>query len=307
MAPGQIGRAAGRVGVHPATPDPRLCADRCLLAQPKNTVSDFLRHFLLALRFSTRVRFSARLADWVGDPPDGLHAAAAHLPGVGWLVGAVSATVLLAALTLLPWSDHAPFVAAVMCTAAGVWLTGALHEDGLARMVGGLGSAQDRLHALEIMDDARSGGVGPIALLLVVLAKVGMLALLADLDAVLACAGLFAAHAVSRTWPLFTVRTMVHVGDVAGPRSRPVTDRLAPGALFTALVWCGGALVLTSMAIDPLVLLVALLGSALAWVAMRSLLLRRLQGFNVDCLGATQQLCELAFYLGLAGGLAIPA
>jgi adenosylcobinamide-GDP ribazoletransferase len=30
---------------------------------------------------------------------------------------------------------------------------------------------------------------------------------------------------------------------------------------------------------------------------------QRLQGFTGDCLGATQQVCELAFYLGLCLGL----
>ena len=34
------------------------------------------------------------------------------------------------------------------------------------------------------------------------------------------------------------------------------------------------------------------------------LLRRRLQGFTGDTLGATQQLCELALYLGIALGLA---
>jgi len=33
---------------------------------------------------------------------------------------------------------------------------------------------------------------------------------------------------------------------------------------------------------------------------MARLFRRRLQGFTGDCLGATQQVCEIAFYLGLA-------
>ena len=36
----------------------------------------------------------------------------------------------------------------------------------------------------------------------------------------------------------------------------------------------------------------------LAWMAR--LFRRRLQGFTGDCLGATQQVCELACYLGIA-------
>jgi adenosylcobinamide-GDP ribazoletransferase len=35
---------------------------------------------------------------------------------------------------------------------------------------------------------------------------------------------------------------------------------------------------------------------ALAWMAR--MFAHRLQGFTGDCLGATQQVCEIAFYLG---------
>ena len=44
----------------------------------------------------------------------------------------------------------------------------------------------------------------------------------------------------------------------------------------------------------------ALVASGLAFLVMWRWFWRRLQGFTGDCLGATQQLCELAFYLGLA-------
>ena len=46
-----------------------------------------------------------------------------------------------------------------------------------------------------------------------------------------------------------------------------------------------------------------LLAAVAAWLWMRLLLSRRLQGFTGDCLGATQQLCEIAFYLGAAVAL----
>ena len=44
----------------------------------------------------------------------------------------------------------------------------------------------------------------------------------------------------------------------------------------------------------------ALVASLLAWLWMTRWLARRLGGFTGDCLGAIQQVCELAFYLGLA-------
>ena len=51
----------------------------------------------------------------------------------------------------------------------------------------------------------------------------------------------------------------------------------------------------------------AALGWALALMYMQRLLGRRLQGFTGDTLGATQQLCELGLYLGLALLAALPA
>jgi adenosylcobinamide-GDP ribazoletransferase len=44
----------------------------------------------------------------------------------------------------------------------------------------------------------------------------------------------------------------------------------------------------------------AVLGAAIGLAWMWRLLQRRLQGFTGDGLGATQQVCEVLFYLGLA-------
>ncbi len=55
-----------------------------------------VRHFLLALQFFTRVPVTGPLAAWVGFSPEMLRASAAHLPGIGWLVGGVAALVFTA-------------------------------------------------------------------------------------------------------------------------------------------------------------------------------------------------------------------
>ena len=47
----------------------------------------------------------------------------------------------------------------------------------------------------------------------------------------------------------------------------------------------------------------ALAACVIAAIWMRQFLQRRLQGFTGDGLGATQQVCELAFYLGLVFAL----
>jgi hypothetical protein len=95
-----------------------------------------LRHFLLALQFFTRIPVTGRLADWVGFSPAMLRASAAHFPGVGCLVGTLVAALSAVLWWALPQNFYAPLVVAALGTAAGILLTGAFHEDGLADVAG---------------------------------------------------------------------------------------------------------------------------------------------------------------------------
>ena len=63
---------------------------------------NFLRNYLLAVQFFTRIPVTGRLAGWVGYSPQMLRASAAHFPGVGWLVGGVLAGFSVALLLALP-------------------------------------------------------------------------------------------------------------------------------------------------------------------------------------------------------------
>ena len=276
-------------------------------------MTQFVRHYLLAVQFFSRVPVTGRLADWVGYSPAMLRASAAHFPGVGWLVGGVVAGVswlLLAGLPDLPGSAFAPLVVAVLGTVVSVLMTGAFHEDGLADVADGLGGSLERDRALEIMKDSRVGAFGAIAIALALLLKVSLLALLGSLGVGLLCASLFLAHVVSRTWPLLMIRLLPHVGDVAGSKSKPLADQITWTSLCVACLWCFGALALVEyahLAIKSIAIVAALGFSAVAFVVMWRWFARRLGGFTGDCLGATQQVCELAFYLGLAVGYGVGA
>ena len=275
----------------------------------------FLRHYLLALQFFSRVPVTGRLAAWVGFSPAMLRASAAHFPGVGWLVGGAVAFLTWGVLMLLPPGPFAPLVAAALGTALSVVMTGAFHEDGLADVADGLGGSLQRERALEIMKDSRVGAFGAIAVMLALLCKVALLALLGSVSTGLMVAGVFAAHVVSRTWPLLTIRLLPHVGDAAQSKSKPLAAQISGAALVVALLWCLGALALVGYAQVAMFLiangasdvmacaalwLVAVVCSVLAWGWMHRWFARRLQGFTGDCLGAAQQVCEIAFYLGLA-------
>jgi adenosylcobinamide-GDP ribazoletransferase len=261
----------------------------------------FLRHYLLAVQFFTRIPVAGGLGAWVGFSPAMLRASAAHFPGVGWLVGVVVAGFTALLMAYLPSNVFTPLVASVWGTALGILVTGAFHEDGLADVADGLGGTPDRERALLIMKDSRMGAFGAIAVALVLMGKVSVLAMLGSSDGATLCTVLFLAHVVSRTWPLLLIRLLPHVGDAAGSKSKPLADQITIGSLGVAFIWCFSALalvVIAQAAINSVAIVSALTFSALAFLLMWRWFARRLQGFTGDCLGATQQLCEVAFYLG---------
>ncbi len=277
-----------------------------------------LRHFLLALQFFTRIPVTGRLADWVSFSPAMLRASAAYFPAVGVVIGGLVVLVTAVLMHYLP-AAYAPLVAAALGTAWSVWLTGAFHEDGLADVADGLGGSYDRERALIIMKDSRVGAFGAIAVVLALLSKVALLALLGAVGALWMCFALMAGHVMSRTWPLLIIRWLPHVGDELESKSKPLADQIRLRSLILALLWCVGALGLSAWvaasvlsgtqmpakAISQVlpvlkVLACGSLASALAFVYLLRLFARRLRGFTGDCLGTTQQLCEIAFYLGCA-------
>jgi adenosylcobinamide-GDP ribazoletransferase len=181
----------------------------------------------------------------------------------------------------LPEGPVTPLAAAIGSTNATVALTGALHEKGLAAF----------------------GGESP-ALTLALLAKVALLGVLAYRSPGALATALIAAHTVSRFWPLVMVQTLQVAGSEAPTTAaRPLAARIERRALGVAAAWCLVPLALMVLAHGVMFTLLALAASALALWAMRYLAQRRLQGYSADALGAAQQVCEIAFYLGAAFGL----
>ena len=261
-------------------------------------MKQFLRNYLLAIQFFTRIPITGEVAQWVGYSPAMLRESAAHFPGVGWVVGALSAVVFAAGLWALPAQAASVWVAVVLSTVFSVLLTGAFHEDGLADTADGLGGGFTREKVLEIMKDSRIGTYGAIALILVIFCKVSLLVLLSQAQTSWALMGLFIAHVTSRFTPLFLIRTMEHVGNAEQSKSKPLAESISNKGVLVGAVWWIVAMILTSYSVPVVVLCAGAVGAMVAalWMAWR--LNKRLQGFTGDGLGATQQLSEIGFYLG---------
>ncbi|WP_370681054.1 adenosylcobinamide-GDP ribazoletransferase [Comamonas sp. GB3 AK4-5] len=265
-----------------------------------------LRHFLLAVQFFSRIPVTGRLAAWVGWSPELQRASAAHLPGVGWLVGLWAALLLGAFLWLLPTTSWTPLLAALLSTAGTLWLTGGFHEDGLADVADGLGGWVPPVRALEIMKDSRMGAYGVMTLVMALLTKLALIALLlsamqpfwgaAPVLVLLCCT-----HVLSRFAPLVLMHNLPHVGLATSSKTLHVAgQQLGWNGLLTAALWCLPALALLAW-LGSYTLVLALLAAMgiTTWLLQRWFW-RRLGGMTGDCLGACQQLNELALLLAAA-------
>jgi adenosylcobinamide-GDP ribazoletransferase len=247
----------------------------------------FLHHYLVALFGSTRIPVASSLARFAALDGEPAAASAPHLPGVGLLVGAAACVVLAIASLPLPETAASALVAALLSTIATVLLTGAVHEEGLTRSVQRMGP-QDGL-----------GTRGTLALVLVLGTKVALLAVLASQSAAGVLAALLGGHAVSRCWPLALGYALPFALRNASVVEAP-TDR---GGLIVGGLWCLPALALMLAAGGAAFVLLALAASGLALFVLVRRYRQRLQAVTAESLGAAQQVCEVAFYLGAAFGL----
>ena len=92
---------------------------------------------------------------------------------------------------------------------------------------------------------------------------------------------------------------MAHVGHLTTSKSKPLADRIDRSSVFVGVLWWVACMALAKQWLPLGILLFACVASALAALYMARCLQQRLQGFTGDGLGATQQLSEMAFYLGL--------
>ncbi|WP_082358743.1 adenosylcobinamide-GDP ribazoletransferase [Bosea sp. AAP35] len=178
--------------------------------------------------------------------------------------------------------------------------TGALHEDGLADSADGLFGGRTPERRLEIMKDSRLGSYGALAMGLALLLRVFALAVIIDRAGPVAAMGAFLIAAVlSRLSGVRLLATVaparVHGASAAVGRPSRRTAWLA-SAIGVGL--STGFCLATALPLRGLLLGLAL--SALNALLVMRLCRRLIGGQTGDIAGATQQLDEIALYLGFA-------
>jgi adenosylcobinamide-GDP ribazoletransferase len=256
-----------------------------------NWLTQQLRLFFIALQFFTRIP----IPRWVGFEPDWLHHASRYFPAVGWVVALVTASVY--AFSSLLWP---PVIGVILSTVSGIWLTGAFHEDGFADVCDGFGGGLNPGRVLDIMRDSRVGAYGAIGITLMLIFKMSLLASLPVSQVIVV---LLIAHPLSRLasccliWRLEYAR----LEGKAKPLAQYMSGTEWSIAVASVLLPVAALLYFQLLGLLQFATGVLCLVLASWWLAR--LFVRRIGGYTGDCLGAIQQLSEVAFYLGV---LALP-
>jgi len=240
-----------------------------------------MQPFLIALQFLTCLPVRLRSMP----EPQQIGRSLLYYPLVGLLLGA-----LLCLFGIALGNAAAPLNAALLL-AAWVWLTGALHLDGLAdsadAWVGGFG---DRERTLAIMKDPRSGPVAVAVLVLLLLVKFVALWTLIEQGNLLA---LLAVPLLGRgaMLGLFLTTPYVRPGGL-GQALAEHMPRLEARFVLALIVLAGmlmGGSGWTALGI-----------AAAVGVLVRRRLVQRLGGTTGDSAGALLELVECAVLVGLA-------
>jgi adenosylcobinamide-GDP ribazoletransferase len=184
-----------------------------------------------------------------------------------------------------------PWLGALLALLAWVWVTGALHLDGLCDLADALGAAHgDRNRLLAVLADPHVGAFGVVALVLQLLTKLVLLMLCARLE-------LF--------WAVIFIPAWARWGTLLWARLPSIKPGLGERFSWRCPAWVttlwGAALLSGCLLFPPLLAAPPLI---LAW---RAYLLKRLGGMSGDALGAGVEWLESGLLLALvsAAGLAV--
>lgn len=233
-----------------------------------------MRPLLLALGFLTRLPVP-RVALAHGD----FARAVRVYPLAGGVIGLVVAAAGWVGTLADPW------IGALAAVVAWVWVTGALHLDGLGDLADGLGAAHgDRARMLAVMADPHIGSFGTVAIVLQLAAKLVLLHLLLPGHWL----ALVLVPAAARLGPLVCSRWLEPL------RAGGLGATIAGAVRLRDLLGWSGLLAAGCVAVPPL------LATPLAIAALGLWFRHRVGGVTGDVHGAGIELTETALLLACA-------
>lgn len=242
------------------------------------------------ITFGTALMFLTRIPVGRFCSPDAkvLSESSRYFPAVGAIVGCMLGLSMVLLLTFLPIP-----VAVFLTLALGIRITGAFHEDGLADVADSAG-AFDTDKKLDIMRDSRVGTYGALALILLILGKFVLLTELLAIDLIICVVTLITAHILSRWSSVFLMAT--------APYARPEAANkvVAEGVTMTRLIEATLISILLMVPLwwlsSPAIFILLPVACLTAFVSVKRYT-HVFGGITGDCLGATNQIVEIAILL----------
>lgn len=240
-----------------------------------------MNNLLAALMFFTRLPF------WriCTVPSECFRHVVSYWSLCGWLTGGVMALSFWVFSTWFPLP-----VAVLLALCTRLFLTGALHEDGLADFFDGFGGGRDRESILRIMKDSHIGSYGVLGLILYYLLSFSLLVSLPApvIPWVLCVADPFCKFVCS-----FMLLFLPYARKEEESKAKVVYTRMSLSEWIANAA--GGLLPLLLL---PLSYWGMLCFPCVLFIGLGWLLKRRLGGYTGDCCGALFLLCELACWMG---------
>ncbi|MDW3211017.1 MAG: adenosylcobinamide-GDP ribazoletransferase [Reichenbachiella sp.] len=241
--------------------------------------------FLTAVMFYTRIPCPR----WIDHSADMLNKATKYFPLIGWVVGGFAGVIFLSVSQVLPVS-----IAVLLSMIASILLTGAFHEDGFADVCDGFGGGWTKEKILTIMKDSAIGAYGALGMIMMLLFKFLLLWEIAgETDALIAVVVIVAGHSISRANAVFMIFTDEYARDNEDSKAKPVAKQMKFGTFIVAIFI--GLLPLAYF--HNLYFLTAIPVLILVKLYLSSYFKKWIGGYTGDCLGAVQQISEVAFYL----------
>ena len=219
--------------------------------------------------------------------------AVCFLPWIGLVVGLLSAWPL--------WFDWSTSLQALVMLLSAVLLTGGFHEDGLMDSCDGLVGGWNKEQRLSIMKDSRIGSYAALSIWFSLTLKWLLLSELLQvipdsfLGFVYTLSGWCVVHVIARFIPIVLMNTLDYV-TMGQSKASSMIAKLNPSQWLVALVPC---LLVGVLAFNFFDLILTFIFAAVLVFLMRLYLRKKIDGFNGDTLGASEQIGEIFVVLCL--------
>ncbi|WP_163407595.1 adenosylcobinamide-GDP ribazoletransferase [Flavobacterium ajazii] len=250
-----------------------------------------LHIFFTCLMFYTRIPCPKNISH----DPEYLNKATRYFPLIGWIVGSISFFAFYISYLFLSTET-----AVILGIIASILTTGAFHEDGFADVCDGFGGGWTKEKILMIMKDSAIGAYGAIGLVLLFLLKFKLLSesiLLFSNHNYLISLLFISAHSVSRLAAISIIFTHDYSRDDASSKSKPIAKNYGWKEVFGSFFF--GLLPLLALSYFQYEILLVLIPVFITRYFLARYFQKWIDGYTGDCLGATQQVCEVIYYLSL--------